>query len=83
MVSAIGAGGEGPNSAEVSATPPLAPVPDPEIGYVDFPYPGYYSVFHPVSSYIAYNDTVIVIKGTPGSGTYYTYGYTNNAAARC
>jgi hypothetical protein len=84
VVSALGAGGEGPNSAPVSATLPLPPVPDPQIGYVDFPataFPVYTSVFHPVSSYVAYNDTVLVIKGSAGSGTYYTYGYTTNAAA--
>jgi hypothetical protein len=82
VVSALGAGGEGANSAEVRATPPLPPVPDPQIGYVDFPAGGLYtSVFHPVSSYVAYNDTTIVIKGTPGSSTFYTYGYTTNAAA--
>lgn len=84
VVSAVGAGGEGPDSAQISATPPLAPVPDPQIGYVEFPAtasPVYSSVFHAVSSYVAYNDTVLVIKGTPGSGTYYTVGYTNNAAA--
>jgi len=55
---------------------PLQPVPTPQIGYVDFPvgtYPvAYTSVFHPVSSYDFYNDAYLVIKGTPGSGTYYT-----------
>jgi sugar lactone lactonase YvrE len=75
VVSAVGAGGESANSAQVSATTPLPPVPDPQIGYVDFPAtasPQYTSVFHPVSSYDLYNDAFIVIKGTPGSGTYYT-----------
>jgi hypothetical protein len=81
VVSAFNGGGESSDSAEVSATTRCHPVPDPQIGYVDFPFPTYTSVFHPVSSYIAYNDTVLVIKGTPGSGTYYTYGYTTNAAA--
>jgi hypothetical protein len=81
VVSAVNAGGENPvNSAEVSATPPLPPVPDPQIGYVDFPATStpiqYTSVFHPVSSYQFYNDATIVIKGTPGSGTYYTYNGT-------
>ena len=78
VVSASNAGGEGPYSVEVIATPPLPPVPDPQIGYVDFPATStpvvYTSVFHPVSSYDFYNDATIVIKGTPGSGTYYTYG---------
>jgi hypothetical protein len=81
VVSAFNGGGESSDSAEASATTRCHPVPDPQIGYVDFPFPTYTSVFHPVSSYIAYNDTVLVIKGTPGSGIYYTYGYTTNAAA--
>ncbi|MCX6913513.1 MAG: fibronectin type III domain-containing protein, partial [Verrucomicrobia bacterium] len=81
VVSAFNGGGESSDSAETSATTRCHPVPDPQIGYVDFPFPTYTSVFHPVSSYIAYNDTVLVIKGTPGSGTYYTFGYTTNAAA--
>jgi hypothetical protein len=75
VVSASNAGGEGPNSAEVSATPPWPPVPSPQIGYVDFPAtasPTYSSVFHQVSAYDFYNDATIIIKGTPGSGTYYT-----------
>ena len=77
VVSASNAGGEGPNSAEVSATVPLPPIPNPQIGYVDFPATAtpvaYTSVFHPVASYDFYNDAYIVIKGTPGSGTSYTY----------
>jgi hypothetical protein len=85
VVTASNTGGESPNSAEVNATPPLPPVPDPQIGYVDFPATStpiaYTSVFHPVSSYDFYNDALIVIKGTAGSGTYYAVGYTNNASA--
>src|SRR5665213_3111092 len=78
VVSALNTGGESTNSAEVSATPPLPPVPDPEIGYVDFPSTStpiaYTSVFYQVSPSSAdfYNDTTIVIKGTPNTGTYYT-----------
>src|SRR5208282_5030746 len=83
VVSAVGAGGEGPNSAQVTATPPLPPVPDPQIGYVDFPattYPiPYISVFHPVSSFVANNDIIIVIQGAPGSQTFYTYGPTSGS----
>ena len=82
VVSAVNAGGEGPHSNEVIATPPLPPVPDPQIGYVSFPATSlpipYTSVFTPVSSYIFYNDALLIIEGTPGSETYYTYGYTNN-----
>jgi sugar lactone lactonase YvrE len=82
VVSALNAGGESPNSSESAVTVPLPPVPAPQIGYVDFPATSspiaYTSVFHPVSSYDFYNDATIVIKGTPGSGTYYEYGYTSN-----
>ena len=81
VVSAVNTGGESTNSVEVRATPPLPPVPDPQIGYVDFPAsasPEYTSVFHPESSYDFYNDATIIIKGTPGSETYYIT--TNDAA---
>ena len=85
VISAFDAGGEGPNSDERSVWVPLPPVPDPQIGYVDFPPTGapfpFTSLFHPVSSYVAYNDISIVIKGTPGSVTYYTYEYTADPAA--
>jgi len=37
VVSALGEGGESLNSAERSATLPRSPVPDPKIGFVDFP----------------------------------------------
>ena len=78
-ISAIGVGGEGPNSAPRSATTPLPPVPDPEIGYVDFPPILFVSVFHPVSSFVLNNDTPIVIVGTIGSQTFYTYGATGSS----
>src|SRR5208283_1327934 len=74
VVSAVNPGGEGSNSAEVSITPPYPPVPDPQIGYVDFPattYPLYTSVFHPVSLYTFNNDAPIIIVGASGSQTYY------------
>jgi hypothetical protein len=80
VVSALGPGGESANSGQVSATPPLPPVPDPEIGYVAYPPLEFVSVFHPFSSFIAYNDVDLVIKGTPGSSTWYTYGYTANTS---
>ena len=83
VVSAVGAGGEGLNSAQVSATPPLPPVPDPQIGYVDFPATSlpvaYTSVFHPVSSFVANNDVPIIVVGTVGSQTFYTYGATGSS----
>jgi len=79
VVSAVNAGGESPNSAVASIQPPLPPVPDPQIGYVDFPattYPLYTSVFHPVASFVFNNDAPIVIVGAAGSQSYYTYGPT-------
>lgn len=71
VVAAANASGTSPFSSEVNATLPYTQVPTPQIGYVDFPAPGYVSVFHPVSTYSFYNDAFIVIKGTPGTGTYY------------
>jgi hypothetical protein len=80
VVSAVGSAGEGPNSVQVAATPPLPPVADPQIGYVDFPATSspiaYTSVFHPVSSAVFNNDVFIVIEGTNGNQTFYTYGPT-------
>lgn len=77
VISAIGAGGEGLNSSQISARPPLPPVPDPVIGYVDFPSTTLYtSVMHPVSSFVLNNDAPIVIQGAPGSQTFYTHGAT-------
>ena len=81
VVSGINAGGEGFNSAEASATVPMPPVPDPQIGYVDFPATSvpisYTSVFHPEASFIFNNDAPIVIQGTAGTQTYYTYALTS------
>ena len=85
VVSALNAGGESANSAAVSATPPQPPVPDPQIGYVDFPSTStpfaYTSVFHPVTSagQTFNNDVHIVILGTDGSQTFYNYSDTNIA----
>ena len=76
VVSAIGAGGESPNSAEVSATMPQTPVPAPLIGYVDFPATSlpvaYTSVFHPVSSFVANNDVIIAATTNTGTETFVT-----------
>ena len=71
VVSAVNASGQSPYSAAVSATLPQTQVPIPQIGYVDFPYNTFGSLFHPVSSFQFNNDALIVIKGTPGTGTYY------------
>ncbi|HTI97699.1 MAG TPA: FN3 associated domain-containing protein [Dongiaceae bacterium] len=79
VVAAANAGGAGLNSSEVSITPPLPPVADPQIGYVDFPAsanPTYTSVFHETASFDFYNDAILIIKGTPGSGTFYTFADT-------
>jgi sugar lactone lactonase YvrE len=82
VISAFNAGGEGPNSAPVSATLPLPPVPTPQFGYVDFPATStpvpYTSVFYPESSFVANNDVFIVIEGAAGSQTYYTFGATGS-----
>jgi hypothetical protein len=72
VVSAVNTGGVNPtNSAEVSATPPMSPVPDPQIGYVDN-----FLTFQPVSSAAFNNDVPIVIEGAAGSQTFYTYSNT-------
>ena len=75
IVSAANSGGDGTNSTEASATVPLPPVPDPQIGYVTFPPPAFTSVFN-VGSQAGYtfnNDMPIVIIGAAGSTTFYTY----------
>ncbi len=83
VVSALNPGGESANSSPpVAATVPLPPVPDPEIGKVDFPlgnFPFYTSVFTAIeNSAVFNNDELIIVKGTPFSSTYYTTGNTTN-----
>ena len=62
--------------------PPPAQVPAPQIGWVDFPPPSFTSVFHAgttnYASFVFNNDTppYMVIMGTAGSQTFYTYGAT-------
>ena len=83
VVSASNASGQGPNSAEVSATPPLPPVPNPQIGYVTFPPPNFTSVFN-VGSQAGLtfnNDVPVVIIGASGSQTFYNYSNTLASAA--
>ena len=61
--------------------PPPPQVPTPQIGWVEFPAsanPAYSSVFHAVSSFVFNNDAPIIIQGTAGSQTYYTYANTPN-----
>jgi hypothetical protein len=76
VVTAVNAGGENPaNSSEVSATPPLPPVPNPQIGWVTFPPTAFTSVFNvgSQSGNTFNNDVPIVIIGAAGSQSYYTY----------
>ncbi|HSY20193.1 MAG TPA: FN3 associated domain-containing protein [Candidatus Acidoferrales bacterium] len=80
VVSAANAFGESSNSMEVGAVPPLPPVANPKIGYVDFPATSlpvaFTSVFHPVNSFIFNNDVLLVIVGEVGSQTFYNFAAT-------
>jgi len=80
VVSALNSGGEGPNSLEVSATPPIPPPPAPNIGWFDYEgndFTGFFTVNHPVSgakTFTAHNDISIAIDPTTnGIQTYYIY----------
>jgi hypothetical protein len=80
VVSALNGGGEGANSLEVSATPPVPPPPAPRIGWFDYEgndATGFFTVLHPVSglnSFTAHNDELIAIDPTTnGVATYYIY----------
>jgi hypothetical protein len=75
VVSALNTGGESPNSPEVSATLPMPPVANPQIGYVDI-----YNIFQPGTSFFFNNDVPIVIESDPTALTYYTYSNTVTAA---
>ena len=85
VIVAVGAGANSRNSAPWCVTVPPGQVPDPQIGYVDFPATSlpvaYTSVFHPVSSsgVNENNDVPIVIEGAAGSQTFYTYGPTGGS----
>ena len=78
VVSAVNTGGEGPNSSEVSATPPIPPPLPPRIGWFDYegPIGEQTTVLHPVSGanyYTAYNELFIAIDPiVDGIHTYYT-----------
>ena len=76
VVSAANAGGESPNSAEVSTTLPYAAVGAPQIGYVD-DFGNFQNV--PFDYGVANNDLRIVIKGVTGSTIYYTNITTDHA----
>ncbi|TAK94663.1 MAG: hypothetical protein EPO07_16375, partial [Verrucomicrobia bacterium] len=73
VVSALNGVSESPNSAEAVVTPPFPPVSDPQIGYVTFPPPDFWSVFHPASQVIFNNDALIVIQGEAGTQTFYEF----------
>ena len=83
VVSALSDGGEGSNSAQVVVWVPHCQVPAPVIGYVGFPANSmpipYTSVLYPMSSFVANNDLPIVIEGTNGSQTFYSYGPTSGS----
>jgi len=84
VVTALNASGESSNSVEAVVTVPLPPVPDPLIGYVNFVIVNSTEssvLQHGLASYDLNNDALIVIQGTPGTSTYYTYGFTTNVSA--
>jgi hypothetical protein len=78
VVSAVNAGGQGPNSAEVSAKPPIPPPSAPIIGWFDYEgndQTGFFTVLHPVSIATFYNDVLVAINPTVnGISTYYIAG---------
>jgi hypothetical protein len=78
VVSAVNAGGEGANSAQVGVIVPIPPPPAPLIGWYDYEgntQTGFFSVLHPVSIFIANNDPLIGINPTTnGVATYYIAG---------
>lgn len=75
VVSAIGAGGEGPNSAEVMAVVPVPPPPPPRVGWFDYEWNGFIflTVLHPVTMATFNNDQLLAVDPhTNGASTYYT-----------
>lgn len=80
VVSAINAGGEGPNSAEVSATVPIPPPPAPIVGWYDYEgnnQTGFFTKLHAVSGapFVTHNDLLLAVNPTTnGVSTYYIAG---------
>ncbi len=79
-VSAVNTGGESPNSAEVSVTPPVPAPTAPRIGWFDYLTASpFTTVLHPVSgqTFVAHNDISLAVDPNLGSAysgisTYYT-----------
>jgi len=81
VVSALNSGGESADSAFVSATLPFLPVPDPQIGYLNF-IPLFGSLFVPVETSVTFdNDKIIIIQGADGSLVHYNSSNTVNIAS--
>ena len=89
VVTAVNGGGENPaSSAYVSYTPPLPPVPNPQIGWVTFP-PNSTNINPDTSIFnigspsgnTFNNDVPIVIIGAAGSQTFYSSADTTNFAS--
>ncbi len=78
VVSALNPGGESLNSPEVNATPPIPPPPAPRVGWYDWEgnnQTGFFTVLHPVSSYVTHNDLLIAVDPvTNGLSTYFIAG---------
>ena len=78
VVSGSNSGGDGPNSAEASATPPIPPPIAPRIGWFDYEgnnFNGFFTKLYPVTIATFNNDTLIAIDpGTNGVSTYFISG---------
>lgn len=92
VVSAVNTGGESPNSAEVSAVPPIPPPQAPTIGWFDYEgngLTGFVTVIHQVSganTYTANNDLLLAVSPATNTGlaTFYIDGpapLTNNPSS--
>ncbi|HEY1662368.1 MAG TPA: hypothetical protein VGI03_08115 [Verrucomicrobiae bacterium] len=83
VIQAVNSGGVNPtNSAQVAATPPLPPVPDPVIGWVTYPLNtgqnAFLSVLNPGSpaGNTFNNDVDLVISNPPGTEIFFNVGNT-------
>jgi len=81
VVTALNAFGESANSAVITVTLPFLPVPDPQIGYLNF-VPLFGSQFVPVETSVTFNnDRMIVIEGAAGSTTRFIASNTVDVAS--